>query len=296
VSAGLKSRRRRRGLGRLARTLVVGVGALLMALPFLWMLSTSLKGPGEVFVFPPRWLPHPPHWENYAAMWSAFEVRTRLFGLFPVRAGLLVALVNSLFVSLAVTAGQLFTCSLAGFALARLRFRFRDRIFLGYVATLMIPAQVLMIPLFILLRSLGWLDSYRALIVPALTSAFGTFLLRQFFLGLPRTLLDAAKLDGAGAWATYRHVALPLARPALATLTILTFLASWNDFLWPLIVINSPEKMTLPLMLNLFRGLYTTQWTTLMPAAVVVLLPVVVVYLLNQRFITRGIALTGIKG
>jgi len=155
---------------------------------------------------------------------------------------------------------------------------------------------VLMIPIFILLRFLGWLDSYQALIVPALTSAYGTFLMRQFFLGLPSQLMDAARLDGASTWGLYWHVALPLARPALATLTILTFLASWNDFLWPLIVINSPEHMTLPLMLNLFRGLYATQWTTLLPAAVIVILPVVLVYLLNQRFITRGFVLSGIKG
>jgi multiple sugar transport system permease protein len=271
-------------------------GAFLMAIPFLWMISTSLKGPGEIYVFPPRWLPDPPHWDNYARMWHAFEVRARILGVIPVHAGLLVALMNSLFVTVTVTLGQLLTCSMAGYAFARLRFPGRDRLFLAYVATLMIPGQILMIPIFILLRTLGWLDSYHALIVPALTSAYGTFLLRQFFLGVPRALMDAATLDGASPWRIYWHVALPLARPALATLTILTFLATWNDFLWPLIVINSPEKMTLPLMLNMFRGLYSTQWTTLMPAAVTVLAPVVIVYLLNQRFITRGFVMSGIKG
>ena len=289
-------RQRRDAAGNVLVTLFLWGGAAVIALPFLWMLSTSLKGPGDIYVFPPRWIPHPPHWENYTGMWHAFEVRTRLFGVIPVNAGLLVALVNSLVVAVSVTLGQLLTCSMAGYAFARLRFPGRDRLFLVYLATLMIPGQVLMIPIFVLLRSMGWLDSYRALIVPALTSAYGTFLLRQFFLGVPRALLDAATLDGASAWGVYRHVALPLARPALATLTILTFLASWNDFMWPLIVINSPSKMTLPLMLNLFRGLYSTQWTTLMPAAVMVLAPVVIVYLINQRFITRGFVMSGLKG
>lgn len=282
--------------GRAAVLGAVAAGAVLWALPFVWLLSTSLKTPGQIFVMPPRWIPDPPQWSNYAAMWHAFEVRTRLLGFIPVEAGLVVAFANSLAVTLAVTAGQLLTCSMAGFALARLRFPGRDQLFLGYVATLMIPAQVLMIPIFILLRALGLLDSYAALVVPALTSAYGTFLLRQFFLGVPRQLLDAATLDGAGPWRVYRHVALPLARPALATLATLTFLNTWNDFLWPLIVIHSPEKMTLPLMLNLFRGLYSTEWTTLLPATVVVLVPVVLVYLLNQRFITRGFVMSGLKG
>jgi len=288
-----------RGRARAEHAVILAVlwlGAAIMAAPFAWMISTSLKGSGDIYVFPPRWIPNPLHWENYARMWHAFEVNGNLFGVIPMRAGLLVALVNSLIVSVSVTAGQLLTCSMAGYAFARLRFPGRDRLFLAYLATLMIPGQVLMIPIFILLRSLGWLDSYRALIIPALTSAYGTFLMRQFFLGVPRTLMDAARLDGAGAWGIYRHVALPLARPALATLTILTFLATWNDFLWPLIVINSPAKMTLPLMLNMFRGLYTTEWATLMPAAVMVLVPVVIVYLANQRFITRGFVMSGIKG
>ncbi len=278
---------------RLLLTLAAGVGAAIVVLPFLWLLSSSLKGPQEILRLPPEWIPEPVRWENYVEIWRGTGLDRGPLG---TRVPLLAAYLNSLFVTLTVMSAQLVTSSAAAFAFARLRFPFRDRLFLGYLATMMIPAQVTIIPVFIILRTLGWLDSYQALIVPFLSSAYGTFLLRQYFLGIPKDLMDAAVLDGCGYWGVFRHVFLPLAKPALATLAVLSFLATWNDFLWPLIVISSPEKMTLPLMLNHFMGQYSTDWTRLLPATVVALLPVVIVYLIGQRFITRGFVMSGIKG
>jgi multiple sugar transport system permease protein len=203
--------------------------------------------------------------------------------------------INSLLVAVVVTFGQVFTSSLAAYAFARLQFPGRDKVFLGYLATLMIPVVVTMIPVFILLRQLGWIDSYKALIFPAMFSAYGTFLLRQFFLTIPTDLEDAARIDGCGAFGIYWNVILPLSKPALATLTTFVFLGSWNNYMWPLIVINSTSKKTLPIALQSFQGLYTTEWTLLMAASLLVLLPVLIVFIFNQRFFVRGIVLTGLK-
>jgi multiple sugar transport system permease protein len=246
-----------------------------------------------MLTLPPRWIPRPAEWRNYVALWQGSGLDEGPLG---IRAPLAAAYLNSLFVTLSVTVAQLVTSSAAAFAFARLRFPLRDKLFLGYLATMMIPAQVTIIPVFILLRELGWLDSYRALIVPFLSSAYGTFLLRQYFLSIPQGLVDAAVLDGCGHFGVLRHVFLPLARPALATLGVLSFLATWNEFMWPLIVLSSPEKMTLPLMLNHFLGQYGTDWTRLLPATVIALVPVVVVYAFAQRFITKGFVMSGIKG
>lgn len=287
------SAQHRTGFRAILSTTLLAIFAIAMVLPFVWLVSSSLKGSGEILTLPPEWIPRPARWENYATIWQGEIVDAGPLG---VTIPLLSAYLNSLFVTLTVTAAQLLTSSAAAFAFARLRFPLRDKLFLGYLATMMIPAQVTIIPVFILLRSIGWLNSYQALIVPFLTSAYGTFLLRQYFLSIPRDLVDAAVIDGCGYLGVFRHVFLPLAQPALATLGVLAFLATWNDFLWPLIVISSDGKMTLPLMLNNFMGQYGTDWTRLLPATVVSLLPVVVVYLLGQRFITRGFVMSGIKG
>lgn len=287
------STRARRRLFTALATLALATVALAMVLPFVWLVSSSLKGPREILTLPPEWIPPDPRWENYAEIWRGTPLERGPLGAKPP---LLGAYLNSLFVTLTVTLAQLLTSSAAAFAFARLRFPARDKLFLGYLATMMIPAQVTIIPVFILLRQLGWLDSYQALIVPFVTSAYGTFLMRQYFLSIPRDLVDAAVIDGCGYFGVFVHVFLPLARPALATLGVLAFLATWNDFLWPLIVISSREHMTLPLMLNHFMGQYGTDWTRLLPATVVALLPVVVVYLIGQRYITRGFVMSGIKG
>ncbi|MFQ5810996.1 MAG: ABC transporter permease subunit, partial [Armatimonadota bacterium] len=258
-------------------------------------------------------------WENYRNAWSAIELEEPMFAwsipyalvskfgggkwrIGPVRFGGLqikeaffAFYINSLLVAIVVTFGQVFTSSLAAYAFARLQFPGRDKVFLGYLATMMIPAVVTMIPVFILLRQLGWIDSYKALIFPAMFSAYGTFLLRQFFLTIPTDLEDAARIDGCGAFGIYWNVILPLSKPALATLTTFVFLGSWNNYMWPLIVINSTSKKTLPIALQSFQGLYTTEWTLLMAASLLVLLPVLIVFIFNQRFFVRGIVLTGLK-
>jgi multiple sugar transport system permease protein len=274
---------------------ILTVGALIMMAPFLWMILTSFKGSGNIFRIPPQWIPRPFRWDNYLKVWSALRVDAHFLGL-HITQGFLMAFINSVFVSVTLTFGQVLTSAMGAFAFSRLKFKLRDKLFLGYLVTLMIPFQVTMIPTFVLLKFLGWVDTYQGLIVPGLVSAYGTFFLRQFFISIPRDLEDAATIDGCSKLGIFRHVILPLAKPAIATLSIFTFLGVWNDFLWPLVVINSPEKMTLPLMLNSLRGLHSTDWTILMPASVIVVVPVILVYIFNQKFITEGISLTGLKG
>ncbi len=221
-------------------------------------------------------------WKNYYAAWTAVP-----FGRF---------FINSIFVGICITFGQVFTSSLAAYAFARLKFKFRDHIFIGYLATLMIPYTVTMIPVFILLKTLGWIDTYQALILPGMFSAYGTFMLRQFFLSIPKDLEESAIIDGASRFTIYWHIILPLSKPALATLTTFVFMGAWNDFMWPLIVTNSMEMKTLPVGLAAFQGLYTTNWTLLMAATVIVLIPVLLVYVFNQRYFVEGIVLSGLKG
>jgi multiple sugar transport system permease protein len=256
--------------------------ALLMLLPFIWMLSTSFKLAGAVFEYPPTWIPRPLVWQNYPQVLDILPF-ARFF-------------LNSLFVALSVTALQLLTCSLAAYAFARLRFPGRDALFLGYLGTLMIPGQVVIIPNFILLRTLGWIDTYQALILPAAFSAFGTFLLRQYFLTIPRELEDAAVVDGASYWQIYLRVILPLSGPALSALAIFTFLAQWNSFLYPLVVTSSTEMSTLTVGLNTLQGQYNTAWTLLMAGSVIALVPVLLVFIFAQRYFIRGIAMTGLGG
>ena len=256
--------------------------ALLMLLPFIWMLSTSFKLAGAVFEYPPTWIPRPLVWQNYPQVTEILPF-ARFF-------------LNSLVVALSVTALQLLTCSLAAYAFARLRFPGRDALFLGYLGTLMIPGQVVIIPNFILLRMLGWIDTYQALILPAAFSAFGTFLLRQYFLTIPRELEDAAVVDGASYWQIYSRVILPLSGPALSALAIFTFLAQWNSFLYPLVVTNSTEMSTLTVGLRTLQGQYNTAWTLLMAGSVIALVPVLLVFIFAQRYFIKGIALTGLGG
>lgn len=253
-----------------------------MLAPFLWMLSTSLKTPGQVFATPPQWIPRPVVWQNYVE-----AVTIMPFGRF---------FRNSLIQSTGVTVLQLLTSSLAAFAFARLRFRGRDTLFLLYLATLMIPFPVTLIPNFIVIRFLGWVDTFRALILPPSFSPFSTFLLRQFFLTIPRDLDDAARIDGASSFDIWWRIILPLSQPALATLAIFTFMGQWNDFLWPLVVTNSLEMRTLPVGLSSFQSRYAIQWHLLMAGSTIALLPVVVLFILGQRYFIQGITLTGMGG
>ena len=258
------------------------LGSLVMLLPFAWMLSTSLKGPEQIFTYPPVWVPNPIAWDNYRQAVAAMP-----FGRFYL---------NSLIVTTGVTGVQLLTASLAAFAVARLRFRGRDGLFLVYLATLMIPFQVTMIPNFVLVRWLGWYDSYQALILPTAFSAFSTFLLRQTFLGLPRDLDEAARLDGASSLRIWWSIMLPLSGPTLAALAIFVALNSWNEFLWPLIITNAEAMRTLPVGLSTFQGQFKVEWHLLMAGSVIAMLPVLLVYSLAQRWFISGITLSGMGG
>ncbi len=274
--------RRKRRIGMWLLVIFLIPAAIFMLAPFVWMLSTSLKGVGQVFEYPPRWIPETFHWENY----------TRVFKVLPFGRFFF----NSAVVATTVTVLQLVTCSLAAYAFARLRFPGRDALFLAYLGTLMIPGQVILIPNFILLRYLGWIDTYWALIVPGIFSAFGTFLLRQYFLTIPAELEDAAVVDGATRFQIYTRVILPLAGPALSALAIFTFLGQWNSFLFPLVVTKSTGMSTLTVGLRTLQGQYNTDWTLLMAGAVIALAPVLIVFIFAQRYIIRGIALTGLGG
>jgi multiple sugar transport system permease protein len=242
-----------------------------------------LKNASQIFSFPPKLFVEVPRWSNYATV-----VQQLPFGLF---------MLNSFKISSLCTLGQLISCSLAAYAFARMRFRGRDLIFSMLLATMMIPYAVRMIPVFLIMRSIGWLDTHLALIVPSyLGGAFGTFLLRQFFLTIPTELEDAARIDGCGHFGIYRRIVLPLSRPALASLAVFIFIYHWNDLLSPVIYLSSRSKMTISVGLALFQSLRTTQWHLLMAGATISVIPVLMVYVFAQRFFIRGIALTGLKG
>jgi len=234
-------------------------------------------------------------WQNYVNAWKAIKVESALGGLLRNADAFLVFYINSIIVAVAVTFGQVATSSLAAYAFARLRFPGRDGLFLGYLATLMVPGVITMIPVYILLSRLRLTNSYWALILPAMFSAYGTFMLRQFFLSVPRELEDAARIDGASLFGIYWNVIMPLSKPALAALTTFVFLHSWNDFMWPLIVIDSLNLKTLPIGLAHFQGPYLTEWHLLMAASVIVMVPVLVVFVIGQRYFVRGIILSGLK-
>lgn len=262
--------------------IVLIIGSLIMLLPFFWMLSTSLKEPNEIFTYPPTWIPETLAWKNYQDALTAMPFDRFYF--------------NSLFVAAAVMIIQVFTSSLAAFAFARLRFKGRDTIFLIYLAALMIPFPVLLIPNFIIVVNLDWYNTYWALIIPPAFSAFSTFLLRQHFKTLPMDLDEAARMDGASALRIWWNIIMPMSKTAIAAISIFIFLNTWNDFLWPLVVTNSEEMRTVPVGLNSFQGQYNVRWNLLMAAAVVAMLPVLIVYAFAQKWFIRGIAISGMGG
>jgi multiple sugar transport system permease protein len=266
-------------------TLSYGLLALLAGLtilPFVWMVLTALKPGNEVMTNPPTWIPSRPAVENFP----------RALSFFPFDRFLL----NTLVVAVGATALQMATATLAAYAFARLRFRGRNVLFVVYLGTLMIPQQVTIVPLFLMMRSLGWIDTFAALILPSAFQAFGVFLLRQFFLTIPRELEEAAVMDGAGRLRILLQLIVPLSRPALATLGLFTFIREWNAFLWPLIATNQQQMRTVAVGLSLFQGQYGTEWHLLMAASTITLLPVLVVFLFAQRYFIEGVALTGFGG
>jgi len=280
--AGTGSRQRKKRIKHLGLHLLLITGSVVMLVPFAWMLSTSLKEAGDVFIYPPQWIPQPVQWENYKE-----TVTVMPFGRFYL---------NSAIQAVSVTVLQLLTASLAAFAFARLRFRGRDALFMLYLATMMIPFPVTMIPNFVIMRYLNWIDTFRALILPPAFSAFSTFLLRQYFMSIPVEMDDAARVDGASSFRIWWQIILPLSGPALATLAIFTFLGQWNNFLWPLIITNSEEMRTLPVGLATFQSQYSVQWNLLMAGSVIAVLPILVIYIAGQKWFVRGITLTGMGG
>jgi multiple sugar transport system permease protein len=248
------------------------------------MFSTSLRPASQSYDLPPKWLPTEWRWENYRKVFDS-NVPIMRFAY------------NSAKITLIVTIGQLLTCSMAGFAFARLRFPLRNTLFILLLASLMVPSQVTVIPLFILMRHLGLIDNHWSLILPSLTSAFGVFLMRQFFLTIPQDLTDAAKVDGAGPWTTFTQIALPLAGPPLAALAIINVQVTWNAYFYPLIFLNTWEKMTLPLGITALRGYMASGNASVVMAAVTMsILPVLLLFLVAQRWFISGITQTGLKG
>lgn len=260
------------------------LGSGLMLFPFWVMLVTSLTPPEQVFTDHRQWWVWPLHFDNYV----------RLFQHIPMGRYVL----NSLFVSVTTTVIHVLLCAMAGYGFAKFEFPYKNLWFTLCLLTLMIPPQVNIVPLFYMMKQLGWMNSYWALIVPGLFGAFGVFLLRQWFVTLPNELLDAAELDGCNPWQTFYKIALPLAAPALAALAIFIFIGSWNSFMWPLIVTHSPEIRTLPVGLAELKGSYrdVMDWTVLMAAATVSVLPVCIVFLLGQKQFMQGLTDGGLKG
>ena len=262
--------------------LIAVLGLIAVAAPFAWMFLGSFKTQGELLRVPPTWLPEAHTNQNYADLLSKAN--------FPQY------FLNSAIVAIAVTAGNLIFCSMVGYSLAKLRFRGRNALFVLVLATLMIPGVVTFVPLFVLVTNAGLANSYPGLILPFLVSPFGVFLMRQFFAGLPDDLMDAGRVDGTSELGIFARIMLPLTKPALATLGILTFLGSWNNFLWPLVIAQTEEMYTLPVALALYStGQNAQNFGLLMAGAVVVVLPVLVMFLVFQRHVTKGIAITGLK-
>jgi multiple sugar transport system permease protein len=280
ASAQPRARRRLRLSLLLSYLVLIGCG-LLMVIPFVWMLSTSLKAPGTALSVPPELLPRQPTLASYQQVLATVPL-LRMFG-------------NSLIVTVVSVLGQLTTSALAAYAFARMRWRGRETIFLIYLATLMVPAQVTITPLFVLMQRLGWVDTYQGLIAPGIVSAFGTFLLRQAMLGVPREYEEAALIDGANHLTIFCQVVLPMIGPGLATLTVFAVMGSWNSFLWPLFITRDERLMTLPVGLAQLHGRYTTDWSLVMAGAVITVLPIILVYLAAQRSFVRGVALSGLK-
>ena len=257
-------------------------GAIMFLLPLLWMFSTSLKASNEIFIVPPKWIPDVLHWENY----------TKALALAPFD----LYLRNTLFVTIGNVMGNLFSCTLAGYAFARLRARGRNVLFLLMLGTLMLPNWVTLIPQYVLFSALGWTNSFAPLMIPPwLGWPFFIFLLRQFFATIPRELEEAARLDGASTLGIFLRIILPLSTPALATVAVLAFIGNWNNFLTPLIYLRDTNLHTLAIAINRFRGQYAVYYNYMMAVSVLVIVPILIIFFLFQRFLVKGIVTTGLK-
>jgi len=279
-------RSRRRMVRAVRRALLYAVLVTVtatMLLPLLWMLSTSLKTYSETISGQLRWLPEGSlRWDNYAEVFRRVNFSLSYF--------------NSTFVAIVVTLGQVITSAMAGYAFSRLRWPGRDKVFLLYLATLMIPVTVTMLPNFVVLKYLNWLDTYKALIIPLMFTAYGTFLCRQYMRGLPRDLEEAAMMDGCGYWGIFVNVIVPMSRPALTTLAILSFMGTWRNFVWPFIVTFSEDLKVLPLTLYAFQSFMKIEYNLVMAASFMMIVPMIVLFVIGQRFFVEGIRLGAVKG
>ena len=261
-------------------TLIVGAG--LMVMPFVWMFSTSLKTKAALLVYPPQWIPKPVMWENYITAISRFPFYLYLW--------------NNVKVASLIVLGTITTSSLAGFAFARMRFRGRDALFLIILGMMMIPGQVTMIPVFLLVRDLGMIDSHSSLIIPSFVSPLFIFIMRQYFLTLPRDLEDAAYVDGSMPLRTFSTIFLPLVTPAIAAISVLSFVDTWNSFIWPLILISDKKKLMMSVGLLNFTNQYSSDNHLMMAATMLSVLPIFILYLFTQKYFVEGIAISGLKG
>lgn len=269
-------------LSKTAAYILLAIGALVMIIPFVWMLSTSLKDQQQLFAWPPSWLPNPFIWKNYTDVWT--RINFSLYGW------------NTVKITVAVTIGRLILCSMAGYGFARMKFPGKDFLFMLTLATMMISSQITIVPNFIIMRNLGLVDTHIGVILPQLADGFSIFLMRQFFLTFPYELEDAAKLDGCNPLMFYLRILIPNSKPILATLAVMTFQGVWNDFLWPLVMLTSPAKRTLAVGLSYLVGQYTTRWDLQMAGSVLTVLPILLLYFVLQKYFVQSIKMTGLKG
>lgn len=278
-----RSKKRNAIAGKVAVYVILLIITACMVVPFLWMLSASIKSNREVFIMDPfEWIPKVPKWDNYIKIWTKIPM--------------LKFVENTVFLTIVVTLLQLLTSSFAAYSFAKLEFKHKNALFLAYIATIAMPWQVYMVPQFIMMRAMGLNDKLLAMICLQAFSAFGVFLMKQFYEGIPNDLCEAARIDGMSEYKIYARIMLPLSKPALSTLTIFTFVNTWNDYLGPLIYLKTESKKTIQLGLKMFIGQYSSEYGLIMAGSVVSLIPVIIVFLCLQKYFVEGVASTGLKG
>lgn len=279
----MHSASKKRLIGKICLYIILIIIAAAMIIPFLWMLSASIKTDREVFNMNPFvWIPEVPRWSNYIDIWTKIP-----FGIFVK---------NTVFLTIVVTFLQLLTSSFAAYSFAKLEFKHKNLLFMAYIATIAMPWQVYMVPQFIMMRGFGLNDKLTAMICLQAFSAFGVFLMRQFYMGIPDSLCEAARIDGMSEYGIYAKIMVPLSKPAISTLTIFTFVNTWNDYLGPLIYLKTEAKKTIQLGLKMFIGQYSSQYGLIMAGSVLSLIPVLIVFLCLQKYFVEGVASTGVKG
>lgn len=279
----MKSAHKKAVIGKIIIYVILILIALIMIIPFLWMLSASIKSDREVFQMNPFvWIPEEPRWDNYVKIWTKIPFATFVG--------------NTVYLTVVVTFLQLLTSSFAAYSFAKLNFRHKSTLFLAYIATIAMPWQVYMVPQFIMMRKMGLNDKLLAIICLQAFSAFGVFMMKQFYEGIPDDLCEAARIDGMSEYRIYAKIMLPLSKPALSTLTIFTFVATWNDYLGPLIYLKSQENKTIQLGLKMFISQYSSDYGLIMAGSVLSLIPVLIVFLILQKYFVEGVASTGLKG